>query len=369
MRCYLCVSFQALTVLQQYFLTLYITLRHKESVGVVMSNLCGQWSNSTAGLDLQKVATPNFIFAVMQLLFSLLISTSNGLVIASICVFRRLRTLTNSLLASLAMSDLIVAFITIPLYVSFYLTPESLLCDRLACLAWFGSVILGCGSSLLNLLVIVLDRFVAIHFPLSYMKHQTPRTVGAVLAALWVYILALSALPLMGWNHWVDDEPCNFYTTLPKAYVIWAAYLTVGTCIVSSSLLYAKIFATVRRHQRRIHAQNIAGRVESRHLDGEMKSTRLNATVFLLFVLFWSPYFCVGPLKYSSLSQEVVEIIKNGCLVLSFGNSMVNPVVYGLMQKKFSAAYRILLTTPCTRWAGLSGHILVREDGDPCLSG
>ena len=338
-----------------------------------MSSLCGQWSNSTAdgseGLDLRKVTTPNFFFAVTELLFSLFISSSNGLVIASICVFRRLRNLTNCLLVSLAVSDLIVAFITIPLYASFYLIPEMLLCDRAACLAWFGSVILGCGSSLFNFLIIVLDRFMAIHFPLSYMKYKTPRNVGAVLAILWVYVLTLSSLPLMGWNHWVSSKPCSFYATLPKAYVIWAAYLTVGICVLSSSLLYAKIFATVRKHKRRIHTQNMVGRTENKLLEGEVKSTRLTATVFLLFVLFWSPYFCVGPLKYSSLSQEVVEIIKNGCLVLAFGNSMVNPVVYGLLQKKFRAAYRILLTTPFTRWLELSGSILVREEGHPSIAG
>ena len=333
-----------------------------------MAGSCGGLSNSTTadgpqGLTLDKVTTPNLVFAVTELLFVLLIISSNGLVIASVCVFRRLRNLTNCLVVSLAVSDLIVAFITIPLYASFYLTPESLLCDRRACLAWFGSVILGCGSSLFNLLITVLDRFMAVHFSLSYVRHKTPRNVAATLVALWLYVVALSALPLMGWNRWAEGQPCSFYATLPKAYVVWAAYLTVGVCSLSSALLYAKIFATVRGHRRRIHAQIVAGgrATERKRLEGEVRSTRLTATVFLLFVLFWSPYFCVGPLKYSGLAPEVVEAVKNGCLVLGFANSLVNPVVYGLLQGRFRAAYRLLLTTPLARWAQLSGNILVRE--------
>ena len=338
---------------------------------IKMSSWFGLLSNSstTEHLDRKEAATSNFIFAVTELLFVPFIVVGNGLVIASVCVFRRLRNLTNCLLVSLAVSDLIVAVVTIPLYAAFYLNPE-LLHDHMACVAWFGSVILGCGSSLFNLLAIVLDRFLAIHFPFSYTKYRSPWKVGAVLAVLWVYIVSLSLLPLLGWNYWQSGKPCNFYATLPKAYVILAAYFSVGICTLCSSVLYGKIFTTVLKHKRTIHAQthSVGGRMGNRWLEGEVKSTRLTATVFLLFVLFWSPYFCVGPLKYSSLSQEVVEVIKNGSLVLAFANSLVNPVVYGLLQKKFRAAYRLLVTTPVTHWPQLKGNILVREEGDPQLS-
>ncbi|XP_070181935.1 histamine H2 receptor-like [Littorina saxatilis] len=331
-----------------------------------MSGLCSLESNittnSTEIIFLHKVATSNFIFAVTQILFIPFIVAGNVLVIASICVFRRLQNLTNGFLVSLAVSDLIVAFITIPLYAAFYLNPTVLLCDRSACLAWFGSVILGCGTSLFNLLVIVLDRFLAIHFPFSFVKYRTPRNVAVVLVILWLYVMILSFLPLMGWNHWETGKPCNFYATLPKAYVILSAYLTVGVCTTASCALYTKIFMMVCEHKRKIHAQNAAGGTENKWLEREVKSTRLMATVFLLFVLFWLPYFCVGPLKYSSLSQEVVEIIKNATLVLAFGNSMVNPFVYCLLRKKFRAAFRLLVTTPVHRWSDLTRNILVRED-------
>ncbi|KAK7482192.1 hypothetical protein BaRGS_00026541 [Batillaria attramentaria] len=320
--------------------------------------------NSTFGNISERgdVSVASYTLAVVKLLFVPVIIGGNFLVLASVCVFQRLRTSTNYFLLSLAISDLLVGLLTIPLYAAFYLQAGSLMHNRVACLAWFGSVILGCGSSLFNLLLIVLDRFMAIHFPFRYGELRTPCRVVSALTGLWVYVVILSCLPLMGWNHWDDASKCSFYSTLPKAYVAWSAYLTVGICILVSSLLYGKIFLTVHQHRKKIQALNVASSRENQWMQREVRSTRLSATVFLLFVLFWAPYFLVGPLKYTSLSQEVVEIIKNTTLVLAFGNSMVNPVVYGLARKDFRTAYKVLVVTPITQWGGLRNVPLQGED-------
>ena len=294
----------------------------------------------------------NVVYAVVEMIFIPFIVTGNVLVVLSICVFRCFHNLSNVLLISLAFSDFLVATVTIPLYSMFYLFPDHLMFSRLACLSWFGSVILGCGSSLFNMLVIVLDRFFSIHFPFKYSTFKTTRNVVSVLVILWSYVVILSNLPLLGWHHWSSDVPCSFYSTLPQGYVIMAAYFTVGLCILISLLLYVAIFRKVKEHRLQIDSQISAG--QGRWMVSQVRSTRLTVTVFLLFVLFWLPYFCVGPLKYSPLSQTEVDIIKNGCLVLAFSNSMVNPVVYGLMRHKFRVAYRLLLTTPPCYWYEIS---------------
>jgi hypothetical protein len=347
-----------------------------------MSSLCAS-SNSTTNatddgelfVDLEFLATPNLVYAIIQLLFIPFILAGNFLVVASICVFRRLRNTTHALLASLAVADFLVGVWTIPLYVAFYLRPETLLCHRVACLTWFSSVIFSCGVSLVNLTVIVLDRFLAIHFPYMYSKHRTAKKVAAVLAFTWGYVTFLCVLPLLGWNKWVDGEPCNFYRTLPKAYVAYTVYVTIFVCTAVPSVLYLKIFSTVIRQKRLIAAQAMAGGATGsagghnrRWMEKEVRSTRLTAALFLLFMAFWMPYFLLSPLKYSSLSQEVVDIIKNAALILAFANSLINPIAYCFLQKKFRAAYKLLLTTPIWRWSQLSGSILVAEQVMPSLT-
>ncbi|XP_025103469.1 histamine H2 receptor-like [Pomacea canaliculata] len=303
----------------------------------------------------------NITFATIKLIFIPLIIGGNGLVIASLLVFRRLRNLTNYLLLSLSASDLLVAVFTIPLYVAFYLQKGSLTQNRTACLTWFGSVILGCGASLYNLLLIVIDRFVAIHFPFHYARLKTPRKVGITLTVLWIYIVVLSFLPLMGWNNWSRKKKCDFYGTLPKAYVIWAAYFTVGICTLVSTLLYGKIFTTVWQHRKQIHAVTVIVTRENLQMEKEIRTTRLTAIVFLLFILCWAPYVCVGPLMYTGLSLQVVEIIKNCTLVLGFGNSLVNPIVFGLARTQFKCAYKLLVTTRVSQWRKLSVHPLDKD--------
>ncbi|PVD25958.1 hypothetical protein C0Q70_13624 [Pomacea canaliculata] len=230
----------------------------------------------------------------------------NGLIVASVLVFQPLRTLTNCLLLSLAASDVLVSLFTIPVNAIFYIAHASVYHQRVTCMAWFTSAILGVGSSLYNLLFIVIERFIAIHFPFFHAR-----------------------------------------------YVIWAGYFSIGMCTLVSALLYVRIFLTVHRQRRRIRALSESLAREATLMAEEMRSVRLTALVFMLFVLCWTPYICVGPLMYSDLAPHIVETVKNFTLIFGYGNSMVNPIVCGVVRKQFRTAYKLLVTTPVTRWKTL----------------
>lgn len=300
-----------------------------------------------------RIQVVNKVYCIIELMYIPIIIGGNGLIVASVLVFQPLRTLTNCLLLSLAASDVLVSLFTIPVNAIFYIAHSSVYHQRVTCMAWFTSAILGVGSSLYNLLFIVIERFIAIHFPFFHARFKTPRNVGIALSVLWVYVFVLSFLPLMGWNQWNHQQKCTFYASLPLGYVIWAGYFSIGMCTLVSALLYVRIFLTVHRQRRRIRALSESLAREATLMAEEMRSVRLTALVFMLFVLCWTPYICVGPLMYSDLAPHIVETVKNFTLIFGYGNSMVNPIVCGVVRKQFRTAYKLLVTTPVTRWKTL----------------
>lgn len=325
---------------------------------------------STANSISSLVNKSNLIYAIIQIAYMPLIIFGNFLVITSILLFFQMRHHTNYIMFSLACADLVVGAVTCPFYITFYLN-GNLFYDREACLTWFGSFVLGCGASLYNLLIFVIDRFLAICYPICYQNHKRFRNVVLVLILTWVYVIVLSTLPLLGWNNFVENKRCNFYQTLPKPYVIWVAHGTIGICTLPSVVMYIIIAVKVRRFRNRIFLQQQVG-VKSDstvvRFRKEIYISKVVAALFIIFVLFWTPYFIVGPFKYSYLSQDYVEVIKNGTLVLAFSHSLVNPVVYYFTRKKFRIAFILLLSTKVTCWHKLRNFNFDIYDYEPTRS-
>lgn len=328
----------------------------------IMSINCTEWAEQCTNVSYLSSAEKSILvdrinmgIAFILIIISPIIIFVNALVVLSVVIFRNLRQHTNYLLCSLAFADLLVGTITCPLHIAFYLGPRTLYYNRIACLIWLGSVILGCGASLCNLLLIAVDRFIAVAIPFFHFKLKNFRRKYLILIALWTFALLLSVLPLLGWNQFEENKKCDFDTTLPKEYVYLVAYGVVGGCILLSSGLYLKIFLIIW------HRSNNDARRRSSFKCGnkasgfqrEVTFTKITAFVFLVFIVFWAPYFFVFPLKYSSLRHDVLESVNNLALLLAFTNSMINPLVYVYVRPDFKIAFKLLLTTPVTKWPSL----------------
>jgi len=99
---------------------------------------------------------------VVTLLLSILIAgiiAGNTLVIVSVACFSKMRTLSNGLIASLASADLLVAIVVLPISLQRELTEDWTLGEHV-CDLWITSDVFCCTASILNIVVIAVDRFV-----------------------------------------------------------------------------------------------------------------------------------------------------------------------------------------------------------------
>lgn len=284
-----------------------------------ISTLKGAKQDSDAGTRL-------VVFQVISYIIDVLIILGNSFVIWLIVRTKSLYTVTNMLLVSLAISDLLVGLAVIPSFMACIHVSCDLILAKMA-YDYFLFV------SVANLCAITIDRYTAVMHPLRYPRKMTPVMAMRIIAISWVIPAILSILPVC-WtysntsqeNHDVANKvfytiQVIFFVFIPCCLMLWA---------------YSKIFHEAIKQTRRIHAE--LGNVASSTPNGTVSSgearnaIKVFGTIVCFFVLCWSlsayRTFVIF-FKLGTISPTLTMISR----ILLIANSAVNPVFYTLWKK------------------------------------
>ncbi|XP_028971375.1 trace amine-associated receptor 6-like [Esox lucius] len=152
------------------------------------SQYCFQERNSSC----RKTSISTSIYIALYISFSLISAVTvflNLLVIISISLFKQLHTPTNLLILSLAVSDLLVGLIVIPSMTVAIMEPCWILGNYFCTLLLYTTFLCE-SSSLGNLVLISIDRYVAVCDPLMYHLKITTKRINCS-------SIILSFLPLI----------------------------------------------------------------------------------------------------------------------------------------------------------------------------
>ena len=131
----------------------------------------------------------NLIFIVIYIVIFVVGFISNFLVIYFVLVYKRMQTMTNKILTNLAVADLLVVLICVPVTIGRLYKPHEYI---------FGEFICKCSSfiqgmslsvSILTLTAISADRYYIIYKPFKARAHCTNHKIKVVVCIIW----ALSA--------------------------------------------------------------------------------------------------------------------------------------------------------------------------------
>ncbi|KAM6895595.1 dopamine receptor D4 related sequence [Xenentodon cancila] len=149
----------------------------------------------------------NYLALVLGIPLILVIILGNILVCLSVLTERSLKTATNYFIISLAVADLLLAVLVLPLYVySEFLggiwTLSTYICDALMTMD-----VMLCTASILNLCAISVDRYIAVVVPLKYNRNQFSVRQLALITATWVLSLGVASPVIFGLNQVPDRDP------------------------------------------------------------------------------------------------------------------------------------------------------------------
>ncbi|KAM7292742.1 tyramine receptor 1 [Ixodes scapularis] len=176
----------------------------------------------------------------------------NVLVVLAIFTYRPLRSVQNMFIVSLAVADIAVALLVMPLNVAYSILGRWVF-GLHTCKLWLTCDVLCCTASILNLCAIALDRYWAIHDPINYAQKRTLRRVLLSIVLVWAISALISVPPLIGWNDWPEEfdetSPCQL--TEERGYVLYSATGSFFAPMFIMTIVYFKIFLATRRRLRK----------------------------------------------------------------------------------------------------------------------
>ena len=254
--------------------------------------------------NIETIVIINCLLNVPLILISII---GNALVLAAILRTPSLYSPSAVFLYFLAMSDLLVGFVTQPVYIATALKPNPSLYD-----AMFTLTALTGGVSLGMMAVISVDRFMALHYHMRYPELMTTKRAIYTSVTLWLVSILLSCLSF--WN---------------KDVYFLAIAVGIAICVLISTLSYIQIYCIVRQHQIQIHTQQQA--VQNLNAGDDVNIMGLKTSAMNTFIYYICMILCYSPVLTSMFILAIHGKSSNAwnfADTVCFMNSSINPFLY-----------------------------------------
>ena len=269
------------------------------------------WNSSLATLR-----TSLIVNCVVNAMCSLTASFGNTVVLVSIWNTPALHSPSNTLLFSLALTDLLVGILSQPLYVAsrliYIITRKD---GPVALQAAFDiTSSLFSGTSFMIATIISVDRYLALKLHMRYPALVTSKKLRPVILGAWL----LSSVWVFFWFF----NPKLFY---------FSGIVSSAVCFSLTIAMYFKIYRVVRHHEVQIRAQT---RIGEDNTSTQLIFSRYTRSVinsfYVCFLLFlcYSPYLCTAAVIQAKGISVTKKIVLEFAGTITFINSSVNPVVY-----------------------------------------
>ncbi|XP_014326598.2 trace amine-associated receptor 8a-like [Xiphophorus maculatus] len=283
----------------------------------------------------------------------------NLLVIISISHFRQLHTSTNLVLLSLAVSDFSVGFLI--LFQLMLIDGCWYLNDSMCVLYYILDVVVT-SASVGNMVLISIDRYVAICDPLHYSLKVTPKRVCVCISLCWICSLSYVFIVLrmnfkqpgrlnscfgecvinVGFTEQVTDLFVTFIIPITVIIVLYVRVFLVAAA--QAQAMRSHIAAITHQHSRKITVK-----------ESEMKAAKILGVVVVAFLTCLCPYFWVTLVGQETLLNALTSAF---VICLFYFNSCLNPLIYAFFYPWFRNSIKYIISLQILKPGSCDANIL-----------
>ena len=303
-----------------------------------------------------------FIIILMTIVLVLTI-VGNVAVMVVLRYSNVLKSIVNSyFLISLSIADLLVAILVMPCALDAVNTGAWRCGNTWGTFNGFGNFLF-CISSIMHLMMLSIDRYLAIARPLFYPLEMTKSRAIILCFVLWMYSAFWAFLPLFGVSSYecfiayigrCKAEDWSKYG-LNFAFAISVVSGTYGLALIAMVYVYWKIARVIRNQLQRIRDVTYCeGKVPAINKEDNRPSNTNNRAkmvkklnqnkgvvtlivVTLVYLICWSP-FCILLFIEIGTGEKVKGPYSSVAMLVGFANSCCNPVIYSIKYRRFRLA-------------------------------
>ena len=291
------------------------------------------------------------VFIGFMACISLTGALTNAMVIFSIFTNQNLRTRTNYIVLSLAVSDFFVGTVAIPL---------RLLGTLVSCNVVVTFTILFDGLSRLNIVLLTFERFIAVRFPYWHERKASKKQVLTAIAVCWTVMgtFAIFLMSGVGIRHEKNENNgellvksstiCLLSTTLSEAAVIT---FTIAFCsipllvVVPINCYLIKVSYRQMRTIRDLHMsveanldQSNGTRVHRDFTLGQKRIVKMVAVLVCLFAILVAPITIIDLIETLG-KVSVSPYLSTTAVCMIYLNAALNMFVYAAFNMSFREAF------------------------------
>ncbi|XP_008839789.1 5-hydroxytryptamine receptor 2C [Nannospalax galili] len=309
----------------------------------------------------------------------------NILVIMAVSMEKKLHNATNYFLMSLAIADMLVGLLVMPISLLAILYDYVWPLPRYLCPVWISLDVLFSTASIMHLCAISLDRYVAIRNPIEHSRFNSRTKAIMKIAIVWAISIGVSVpIPVIGLRDeekvFVNNTTCvlndpNF--VLIGSFVAFFIPLTIMviTYFLTIYVLRRQALMLLRGHteedlhkislnflkccKRNADEESPANPTQDQNprpkkkkekrprgtmqaINNEKKASKVLGIVFFVFLIMWCPFFITNILSVlcgKACNQKLMEKLLNVFVWIGYVCSGINPLVYTLFNKIYRRAF------------------------------
>ncbi|KHN74085.1 Allatostatin-A receptor [Toxocara canis] len=281
----------------------------------------------------------------------------NAAVLTVFALNRTLHNSTNTLITNLAFADLMFLMFCVPFTVYSYAKPwpfPDAFCYLTIYLQYVTAY-----ASVWTLVILALDRFLAVVCPVTAMHVRNMRNVVRACALMWILNLLcnLPALRNIGVFRYefegqqlgtcVDSVAIALTSATKTEAIAFFVGFNVGAYVMPLGIicvLYVMMVRSLWRSKEGLKVSKEAFKVKRR-------ITKLVWVIILTFAICWLPQnirfalkaaYYPEPIFWETEDSNFFFAVQTSFQLLAYANSCINPILYGAMSERFRDAFRQL---------------------------
>lgn len=281
----------------------------------------------------------SFPFGVILAVLSSLIIAANSLVaVAVLFLIHKNDGVSLYFTLNLAVADTVLG-IAISGLVTDQLSSPTLPTQKTLCRLRMAFITSSATASVLTVMLVAFDRYLAIKQPLRYFQIMNGFVAGVCVAGLWIVSYLIGFLPFVVpiFQQTTYQGPCSFFSVFHPVYVLTLSCAGFFPALLIFIFLYCDMLKIASAHSQQIrkmeHAGVMAGAYRPSRTLSDFKAIRTVAVLIGSFTLSWTPFLITGIVQVACQECHLYIVLERYLWLLGVGNSLLNPLFYAYWQK------------------------------------